>query len=79
MENSLRFPFWVFNIQNLASLDFRWAKLAEFFLNRANKPKFKHRRYNKNFIISLIVRKQDLAMSAISLKSFNKKGNTAPK
>jgi hypothetical protein len=53
--------------------------MAEFILNRAEKPKFKRRRFNKNFSLSIIVRKKDLAMSAISLKSFNKKGNTAPK
>ncbi len=74
-----RFPFWTLNPKNSAKLDFRWSKMAEFILNRAEKPKFKRRRFNKSFSLSILVRKKDLAMSAISLKSFNKKGNTAPK
>jgi hypothetical protein len=73
------FPWWTFNPQNSASLAIRWSTIAKYILNRDGFLRFEHRPLDGRFSFATIVRKEDLKMSGISLKSCNKHGTTAPK
>lgn len=73
------FPWWTFNPQNSASLAIRWSTIAKYIINRDGFPRFQYRPLDGRFSFATIVRKEDLKMSGISLKSCNKYGTTAPK
>lgn len=74
-----RFPWWSLNPRNSATTELRWSIIAGFLLSSSRPPKFQYRSSTNRFALVSIVRKVDLAMSAMSLKSFNKIGKTAPK
>jgi len=73
-----RFPFWIFNPKNRASIHYRSATLAQYYLS---KKSFwvEERNQNHKFIYTSLLSKEDSLLSKVSLWSFLRNASCHPR
>jgi hypothetical protein len=73
-----RFPFWVFNPKNSASIHYRSAALAQYYLSKKI-FRLEKKSQNHQFIYSSLLSKEDCLLSKVSLWSLLRKASCHPR